>query len=527
MRVISAATLKAWLGDRRELAILDAREEGEFGRSHLFWAVPCPLSQAEIRAPSLVPRLGVRIVCTDGGEGSAPRLAAVLHRLGCSDVAVLEGGISAWQEAGHVLFSGVNVPSKAFGEWVEHHYGTPSLAPEELEAMRSSGRSVVLLDSRPHDEFRRMTIPGAINVPGGELVYRIGDLAPDPATTIVVNCAGRTRSILGAESLRRAGVPNRVLALRNGTMGWELAGFRCAHGCRESFASGTPAGADLARQRAMRFALDAGVNMLPASGFGALTCDPGRTTYTLDVRGADEFATGHLPGFRHAPGGQLMQATDRWIAVRGARVVLTDMGNGARALMTGAWLRLMAELEVHVLEGDPVEPGTDVPGPPRRAMPLVSPAALASMNGPVILDLSRSIDFRAGHIPGARWALRGRITGVPSGVPAIVTAPDARLAHLAAGELRDAGVDARVLEGGTAAWSAAGYPLVGDRRVPPDEACVDVHLRPFDRNEDVADAMREYLSWEVDLLRDVARDGDARFGAALAAGRVACGSAWR
>ena len=75
-------------------------------------------------------------------------------------------------------------------------------------------------------------------MPGGELVYRIGDLAPDPKTLVVVNCAGRTRSIMGAESLRRAGIPNKVVALRNGTMGWELAGFRCDRGRTERFAAG-------------------------------------------------------------------------------------------------------------------------------------------------------------------------------------------------------------------------------------------------------------------------------------------------
>ncbi len=64
-----------------------------------------------------------------------------------------------------------------------------------------------------------------MNVPGAELVLRVHELAPSPDTLVVVNCAGRTRSIIGAQSLINAGVPNRVVALRNGTMGWTLAGF--------------------------------------------------------------------------------------------------------------------------------------------------------------------------------------------------------------------------------------------------------------------------------------------------------------
>ena len=56
------------------------------------------------------------------------------------------------------------------------------------------------------------------------------------------------------ESLRRAGIPNKVVALRNGTMGWELAGLRCDRGRTDRYAPGTPKTADLALQRAKAFA---------------------------------------------------------------------------------------------------------------------------------------------------------------------------------------------------------------------------------------------------------------------------------
>ena len=60
-------------------------------------------------------------------------------------------------------------------------------------------------------------------------------MRPDTGTTVVVNCAGRTRSIIGAQSLINAGIPNRVIALENGTMGWSLAGLELERG-RESSA---------------------------------------------------------------------------------------------------------------------------------------------------------------------------------------------------------------------------------------------------------------------------------------------------
>jgi rhodanese-related sulfurtransferase len=519
MRRIDAATLHDWLGDGAELAVLDAREEGEFGAAHLFWAVPCPLSKREMRARALLPRLSVRIVCVDDGRGLAEKLAAWLEGIGATDVAVLDGGTPAWAAAGRVLFSGVNVPSKAFGEWVEHHYGTVSVDPPQLRDWQESGRRMVVLDSRTFEEFRRMTIPGAISVPGGELAYRIGDLAPDPATLVVVNCAGRTRSILGAESLRRAGIPNEVVALRNGTMGWELAGLRCDTGRTEQHPPGTPHSADLALARATRFAKDSGVRVIDPAALAAMEADASRTPYLLDVRDPEEFAQGHYPGARNAPGGQLVQATDQWIGVRGARIVLLD-DTGVRARMTAAWLRQMGHADVFVCAGAPMMAPATVP---ELAVPVPEIGVhdlmrlLDTGENTLIVDLARSLDFREGHIPGAVWAIRSRLDAIGDALAAadhvVLTSSDGTLAHLAVPEAAAlTRGTVRVLQGGSAAWHAFGRPLVKDRRNPPDAACLDVYLRPYDRNDGVAAAMQAYLTWEIALVDEIARDGTIRFG---------------
>lgn len=525
-KTIDAATLKGWIGDGRELAILDAREEGEFGRTHLFWAVPCPLSKMEFRARILLPRHAARIVCVDGGEGYASRLAAYLEGIGCTDVAVLEGGTPAWIAAGYVAFSGVNVPSKAFGEWIEHHYETPSVDPGELKAMMDAGTDMVVLDSRPIDEFQRMTIPTAVNVPGGELVYRIGEFVTRPETTIVVNCAGRTRSILGAESLRSAGVPNTVVALRNGTMGWELAGFTCDRGRSDRYPDRTPAGVETAFARADRFARKHGVRFITRAEYARMRGETDRTTYLLDVRDPAEFAAGHVIDSRSAPGGQLVQATDQWVAVRGARIVLVD-DTGVRARMTGGWLRQLGGWDVCVLTDGldgRIEEGTWAPGCPEAdalRIPHVTPAELAAMaadGSAQVIDLARSIEFRDGHVPGAIWGIRTRLAQLADQMTGdrqiIVAAPQEAQARLAAVELQGfAKAPVKILAGGTAAWVAAGFPMAADRRVPADADCVDFYLRPYDRNDGVDEAMHAYLSWEIDLMHDVAKDGDAPFGA--------------
>ena len=510
MQIVEAAALRAWLMDGAELALLDAREEGEFGTGHPFWAVPFPLSRAELRIPHLLPRLSTRIVCMDDGRGLAERLAAVLEGAGATDVHVLARGTQGWADAGYVLFTGVHVPSKAFGEWVEHRYGTVSVDAADLKSWMDAGRDLVVLDSRPLDEFVHMSIPTGVNVPGGELAYRIADLVPDPATTIVVNCAGRTRSIMGAESLRQAGVPNPVVALRNGTMGWTLAGLEVARGQAARYGAGTPRTAALALQRASAFAERSGVGVIGLADLARMEVDPARTLYVLDVRDPAEFTARHRPGSRNAPGGQLIQATDQWVAVRGARIALLD-NDGVRARMAAAWLRQMGHRDVFVVDGAAAELQPPPAAPAQRA-------GMPDIEGALIVDLARSIDFRAGHIPGAVWGIRTRLDRLRDRLVGarrvLVAAPGDALAELALAELRGlTQAPVAVLPGGTAAWVAAGGTPARDRTEPPDEDCADFYLRPYDRNFGTEAAMHAYLSWEIDLVHEIERDGTASFGA--------------
>jgi rhodanese-related sulfurtransferase len=523
MRSITPAALKAAIRDGRELAILDAREEGEFGASHLFWASPLPLSRLALMARALVPNLATRVVVTDDGRGLAERAAAELAAMGFTDVSVLEGGTPAWESAGYVLFSGVNVPSKAFGEWVEHHYGTESIDAADLKALIDRGERMVILDSRPLDEFTRMSIPGGVNVPGGELAYRIATLAPDPGTLVVVNCAGRTRSIMGAQSLRSFGIPNRVLALRNGTMGWELAGFACARGETARYPVGTPVGVNAALARAEALRVTHKVGLVDRATVDRWRSDASRTLYLLDVRDPAEFAAGHMPGSRSAPGGQLVQGTDGWIAVRNARVVLID-DTGVRARMAAQWLAQMGHRDIHVFDGGLDGPLATGAWAPDAELPAVETFPLRAVKEAVeagrgrVVDLARSITFREGHIPGSLWGVRTRLEALAARLPetglVAVTSPDGnRTAALAVEELADlTAARVGVLEGGVAAWAKAGLPIVQDRTTPPDEACVDAYLRPYDRNSGVEEAMVAYLSWEIDLVKEIARDGDAGFG---------------
>lgn len=189
-----------------ELAFLDVREAGQFGLGHPLLAVPLPYSRLELEVARLVPRRNAPIVLLDAGDGVAERAARRLEALGYGDVATVEGGAPGWATAGYALFEGVNVPSKALGEHIEHAFETPAISPEDLRERVTRGEKIVLVDARPPAEYRRMTVPGALDCPGAELIRRVPGLVEDETTPVVVHCAGRTRSIVGAQTLIEAGV---------------------------------------------------------------------------------------------------------------------------------------------------------------------------------------------------------------------------------------------------------------------------------------------------------------------------------
>ena len=523
---IGAAALRELLLAPGEFALLDVREQGVHYRGHPFFACSLPLSRLELMADDLVPRKSAPLVLLDGGgEGLAERAAARLAALGYSDIAILEGGCAAWKAGGGELFSGVNVPSKAFGEFVEHHYDTPRVPPEEIKRRIDSGTKLVILDSRPFDEYHRMNIPGGIDAPGAELAYRVHDLAPEPDTLVVVNCAGRTRSIIGCQSLRNAGIPNEVVALKDGTMGWELAGFQCERGATRQAPPPSAAGLAKARAAAERVARRFEVKFAAREQVQAWQREGNRSLFLLDVRSRSEYEQRHIAASRHAAGGQLVQATDEYIGVRNARVVLVDPAR-VRAVMTAHWLNQMGWDEVYVLEPEGADgfSGWETAQGPRKPVEVtrsasMTPADLAARlerGGATVLDLSTSLQFRAGHIPGAWWAVRTRLDQARALLAharcLVLSSPDAALAHLAAPEAKALwpGAEVLVLEGGNAAWSAAGLAFEsGDRRRTTE--LDDIWYKPYDHAGSYEQHARAYLSWEVALVEQIKREPAVRF----------------
>ena len=343
---VTPAQIRCMLLLREEIALLDLRHEAAFATGHPLFAANMAASRIELEAAARLPRKNAPIVLYDVGEGLVGPAAETLAALGYTDVRVLDGGLKAWKDAGFELFEDVNSYAKAFGELVESRRHTPSLPAQDVAALIASKANLAIIDVRRPDEYATMNFPGSISVPGAELVLRAGRVAPDRETTIVVNCAGRTRSIIGTQSLINAGIANKVVALRNGTIGWTLASQELEHGADRHGGIGLFEGA---KANARDVAYRAGVRHLNVEEASVLQAQSHRTLYRFDVRASEEYAAGHLEGFRHYPGGQLVQEIDMAAPVRGARLLLTD-DRGVRADMTASWLAQMG-FETYVLEG--------------------------------------------------------------------------------------------------------------------------------------------------------------------------------
>jgi rhodanese-related sulfurtransferase len=537
---IEARTLKVWLSEGAEIAFIDVRELGQYGEGHAFFAVSLPYSRFELGLPALVPNTATRLVLCDGSDGVADRAARRAEALGYSNVSVLEAGMDGWRSAGYAVHAGVNVPSKTFGELVEQVRHTPHVTAETLRDMQAAGENLVIVDGRTFAEFQKMSIPGGVSCPNGELALRIGSLAPDPNTKIVVNCAGRTRSIIGAQTLIDFGVPNPVYALENGTQGWSLAGLQLAHGAGRPHRE-PPAPADLGALRARARALAAarGVAFVSAREVEGWLADASRTTYLFDVRTPEEVAAGPVAGFVHAPGGQLVQATDQWIGTRGARIVLVD-DEEVRAPMAAQWLRQLGH-EACVLEGGtaaaatlarsrcPVSPPVIPDAEPQTRLSGTSPGEPSRIGAPMapdevkarlsdgtvrLIDLRPSMSYRKEHIAGAVWSIRPRIAA-PVGdprTPVALVADEPALAALAALDLTEAGIgEVRLLAGGHEAARAAGLPMAATPGTPGDAECIDFLFFTHGRHDGDADAARRYLTWEIGLVGQLDAEERAAF----------------
>lgn len=515
---ISPETLESLLDGTSPFALIDVREAGEYNSSHIPGASFIPRRQLEFQLPHAVPFTGTPVVFCDDDGRRAQLAAATAAGMGYRHVSVLDGGTNRWVTDGFSTEWGSNVPSKDFGEKVEVVHGVPEVEAKDLAERIARGEKFVILDSRTPEEFQRFCIPGGRSVPGGELALRITDIVKkaDRDATIIVNCAGRTRSIIGARVLQRMGIPN-VYGLKNGTAGWLLAGHQLETGAtRVHLDPPSPEAVAAAEAYAAKLAAEDGVRYLDVPALQAMMDRRSQeSVYLIDVRTSEEYAAGHIPGFRWFPGGQAVQRSDDAAVVKNCPVVFACDGK-ARATLIASWYRQMGFRDVYAVDGGTaawaasgraLEKGMPEELPAgheaaRAKVKLISPSDVKASPPAAVIFVDTSQEFARGHVPGARWVPRGWLEFwigdiVPSkSTDVVVTCNDGRSSPLAGATLRALGYQhVSALDGGMVAWQKAGLPLekgLSGVMAPPAD------VLPMGPDRNFAD-MQNYLRWEEAL----------------------------
>lgn len=516
MTRICVDDLRSLFQGRDEFAVIDPREEGMFTRGHLLGASNLPLSRLDILIGEAVPHRTTRIVLTDDQAGAADRAEQVLAGLGYLDITYLSGGIAAWQASGEALFSGINVPGKAFGEYVEHHYRPASISAADLRRRQNDGEAILLIDTRTPLEHAEYCLPGAVLCPNGELALRaLGGIADGPAA-VVTHCAGRTRSIIGAQTLRDLGVDIPVYALENGTIAWEDAGYELEHGADRPMP--VTAASRAAGQKAVHdLRARANVRSVTVEEIHTWRRDGNRTTYVIDVRSESDYARGHLPGARNVPGGQLIQTIDCTAIVRNARIVLYD-DDGIRAGVAACWLQRMCLGEVFsatLSRRDLTETSKPATGCGESIDANDLATAMADPET-VLLDIRPSAAYRCGHVAGSWFWTREHpardVASLPAAKRAVLIGDDQAYAEKAAQDLEVLGLETRLFCLDATRWASAGIPVeTGFSRLasPPHDMHYDAEH--FETTPAKARENRRYLAWEIALIDDARGDPSVRY----------------
>jgi rhodanese-related sulfurtransferase len=526
---VSPSELETLLLGSQELALLDVREARFSHRAHPSLARHAPLSGLELQIGAFVPRRATPIVIYDDADapgGVAERAATLLQRLGYANVRRLDGGLAAWIAWGLPVVDGYNALVKAFADLARVHYRTPVLTLAELEARQRDDQPTRLVDARPHNEYRFLSIAGADNYAGTELALR-DTAAGDPQAVWAVNCFSRTRGIVGATTLRILRGRQNAAFVEDGVMAWALRGSPVTQNAIPAAELPEASPEDLrasADEVVSRFEL----KRIDVDELDRLKLDTERTLYVFDVRPADSRASASRASIvRHVPGGQLLMHFENLVGTRNARVVLIDDSHGLRAAVTAFWLTQLNQAEVFVLTSSDVEQLDldDAHRSPRDddtidiAMEAQEVAALHRRRQAIFIDVGPSLEFERRHLPDASFLLPTSLDPLASLVSdsrtLVFVSPDGAAARLVARDtlLRWPQAKAVWLRGGTQAWVEAGEPYESAYRseqllTPFDDDGGSV-MRVFGARRD--EAWRAYLEWERGIAARVAQDPTVRF----------------
>ena len=504
---ITPETVRSWISDKEEVAFIDVREIGQHTNGHPFFSISIPYSLFEFNIKILVPNKQTRVILIDNNNGISDLVYNIAHQMGYSNISIIEGGVEEWVSAGYKLFDGINVPSKSFGELIEKYFHTPSITAKELAQKQKNNENYIVIDGRPFLEYNKMSIPKSICCPNAELFFRVSSYIKDINTEIIINCAGRTRSIIGAQTLINFGIKNKVKALENGTQGWFLSELSLEHN-KNKYLEVLPNDLEIQQlqKKVLKLTNDLNIDLIDLKKAQELIIDKKKSTFIFDVTTSKTIST--KPGtIMNVPGGQLIQATDKYIGVWKATVILVDDGDLIRAGTTSFWLKKMG-YEVYILKEGLLKAQTlkFTKEIDHKLIDLdfINLEDLVKIKKQILYDIRSSKDFCKMRIKNSIWLNRAHLyrEKIKTDDPIIIITDNLEKASLIVKDLKqkDKGAIIKVYK-----WNQneiTSYPSLIDVTIETlsKQNNIDFNFHTHMRHDGNKEHAKQYLEWEINLV---------------------------
>jgi rhodanese-related sulfurtransferase len=189
---------------RDAMVVLDVRPYDAFGAQHVpgAWNIDIRGNFSTFAGWTLPANKEILLVAED--EFTVETAAVALRRVGFDQVAgYLEGGMLGWNLAG--------MPTERIAQ----------LSPQDFNHLYESKSGMILVDARSADEFKTVSIPGAINIPAPDIRRRYQELPQNKSIAII--CGTGMRSSLAGSILQQKGFKD-VFNIAGGMSGYFASG---------------------------------------------------------------------------------------------------------------------------------------------------------------------------------------------------------------------------------------------------------------------------------------------------------------
>ncbi len=261
-------TLLAKKPEQGKYMLVDSRPEIKFLASYLPWAVSIPFQDMKDMLDELPAEKGTKLVFYCGGLKCklSHKAADLAVSEGYTDVYVYAEGEPGWKQAGN----------------------TPWVAVNHIKILLNDPEKIALVvDARPTLKYNKGTIPGAMNIPWPQFEKMKGLLPADKSTQLIFFCGGLKCNLShkSADAAKALGYSD-VRVYAEGYPMWKKKSKRAVAMVNPKNPGATAAPAE-------KVTYPGEINK---EEFKKLVTTMPEGLMLVDVRPAEDFETGHIPG---------------------------------------------------------------------------------------------------------------------------------------------------------------------------------------------------------------------------------------